>query len=418
MKKKKIKTVLIIGTLDTKAEEIFFTEKLIKKKGFNAVIMDIGIIEYPIDEVIHQKTSKKIINARNKPLSEYPKNVYMNEVINEGKILCDSLYHNDEIDGILGIGGGTGASIATAIMQAIPRGLPKLMVSPIATGTTQFGPFVGTSDITIMHSVVDLQGINFFTTQILSNAVGAICGMIEEYHKETIKVENSFNKSKTHIALSMMGTTTKGALKAKKLLEKNGFEVISFHQNGTGGIAMEEMIKEGIFQGVFDLSIHEVAGREVGGLHGAIKSIRLETAGKKGIPQVVVPGCIVYYVAGSLDSLVPKVREKRKYFIHSPEATLVRITPKELIRIGKVVAKKLNLAKGPLKIFIPLKGFCSPDKKGSELFEPEGNIAFINSLKKDLDKHIPIVEVNAHINDTEFIEIVTKEFIKIMKEGK
>lgn len=418
MKKKKIKTVLIIGTLDTKAEEIFFTEKLIKKKDFNAVIMDIGIIEYPIDEVIHQKTSKKIINARNKPLSEYPKNVYMNEVINEGKILCDSLYHNDEIDGILGIGGGTGASIATAIMQAIPRGLPKLMVSPIATGTTQFGPFVGTSDITIMHSVVDLQGINFFTTQILSNAVGAICGMIEEYHKETIKVENSFNKSKTHIALSMMGTTTKGALKAKKLLEKNGFEVISFHQNGTGGIAMEEMIKEGIFQGVFDLSIHEVAGREVGGLHGAIKSIRLETAGKKGIPQVVVPGCIVYYVAGSLDSLVPKVREKRKYFIHSPEATLVRITPKELIRIGKVVAKKLNLAKGPLKIFIPLKGFCSPDKKGSELFEPEGNIAFINSLKKDLDKHIPIVEVNAHINDTEFIEIVTKEFIKIMKEGK
>ncbi|GAI16625.1 unnamed protein product [marine sediment metagenome] len=215
-----------------------------------------------------------------------------------------------------------------------------------------------------------------------------------------------------------MGTTTKGALKAKKLLEKNGFEVISFHQNGTGGIAMEEMIKEGIFQGVFDLSIHEVAGREVGGLHGAIKSIRLETAGKKGIPQVVVPGCIVYYVAGSLDSLVPKVREKRKYFIHSPEATLVRITPKELIRIGKVVAKKLNLAKGPLKIFIPLKGFCSPDKKGSELFEPEGNIAFINSLKKDLNKHIPIVEVNAHINDTEFIEIVTKEFIKIMKEGK
>jgi len=178
---------------------------------------------------------------------------------------------------------------------------------------------------------------------------------------------------------------------------------------------MEEMIEEGIFKGVFDLSLHEIGGRELGGLHGAVKPIRLETAGKKGIPQVVAPGCLVYYVAGPVDSLPPETRA-RKYFVHSPQLTLVRAIPRELAHIGKIVAKKLNLAKGPLKVFIPLKGFCAPDKEGSELFDPEGNTAFINSLKKDLDKHIPIVEVNAHINDPEFIDLATEEFIKIIIE--
>ena len=265
-----------------------------------------------------------------------------------------------------------------------------------------------------MHSVVDLQGINSFTARVLSNAVGAICGMVEAYLEEK---KEDYGEGKILIAMSMMGTTTLGALKAKVLLEENGFQVISFHQNGTGGIAMEEMIEGGIFQGVFDLSLHEVGDRELGGLHGAIKPIRLETAGKMGIPQVVAPGCLVYYVAGPVDSLSPESRE-RKYFVHSPQLTLVRATPQELTHIGKVVAKKLNLAKGPLKVFIPLKGFCAPDKEGLELFDPEGNYAFINSLKEYLDKHIPIIEVNAHINDSEFIDLMTEEFIKIMTKKR
>ncbi|MCL5071803.1 MAG: Tm-1-like ATP-binding domain-containing protein, partial [Actinobacteria bacterium] len=257
-------------------------------------------------------------------------------------------------------------------------------------------------------------GINFFTARILSNAVGAICGMVEAYLEEKIE---DYSAGKILIALSMMGTTTQGALRAKTLLEENGFQVISFHQNGTGGIAMEEMIGDGIFQGVFDLSLHEVGDRELGGLHGAVKPIRLETAGEKGIPQVVVPGCLVYYVAGPVGSLSSETRE-RKYFIHSPQLTLVRATPQELAHIGKIVAKKLNLAKGPLKVFIPLKGFCSPDKEGSELFDPEGNKAFITSLKEDLGKNIPIIEVDAHINDPEFIDLAIEEFIKMMAKNK
>jgi len=414
MKKNRAKTIIIIGTLDTKEEEILFIEKLIKKRGFNVIIMDTGAMGSS-NSIKPQITASKIINTAGEHSPEFillgKKEKYISAIIKGGKILINVLYTNREIDGVLGIGGGTGTSIGTAIMQVLPRGFPKLMVSTIASGTTQCGPLVGTNDITLMHSIVDLQGINFLTARILSNAVGAICGMVEAYREEKIK---NYSEGKILIALSMMGTTTKGALRAKRILEENGFQVISFHQNGTGGIAMEEMIGEGIFKGVFDLSLHEIGGRELGGLHGAVKPIRLETAGKKGIPQVVAPGCLVYYVAGPVDSLPPETRE-RKYFIHSPQLTLVRATPQELTHIGKVVAKKLNLAKGPLKVFIPLKGFCAPDKEGSVLFDPEGNTAFINSLKKDLDKHIPIVEVNAHINDSEFIDLATEEFIKMIK---
>lgn len=416
MKKNRVKIILIIGTLDTKEEEILFIEKLIKKRGFNVIIMDTGAAGAS-NSVKPQITASKIINSAGEGSHEGillgNKEKYVNTIIKGGRILIDDFCASGEIDGILGIGGGTGTSIGTAIMQALPRGFPKLMVSTIASGTTQCGPLVGTNDITLMHSIVDLQGINFLTARILSNAVGAICGMVEAYREEKIK---DYGEGKILIALSMMGTTTIGALRAKKILEENGFQVISFHQNGTGGIAMEEMIEEGIFKGVFDLSLHEIGGRELGGLHGAVKPIRLETAGKKGIPQVVVPGCLVYYVAGPVDSLSPE-RRARKYFVHSPQLTLVRATPQELAHIGKVVAKKLNLAKGPLKVFIPLKGFCAPDKEGSELFDPEGNTAFINSLKKDLDKHIPMVEVNAHINDPEFIDLATEEFIEIIKKG-
>ena len=417
MKKNKVKTVLVIGTLDTKEEEILFIKKLIKKRGFNVIIMDTGAMGFS-NNAKPQITASKIISTAGEDSPKIillgKKEKYISTIIKGGKILVDTLYDNKEIDGVLGIGGATGTSIGTAIMQILPHGFPKLMLSTVATGTTQCGPLFGTNDITVMHSIVDLQGINFVTARVLSNAVGAICGMVEMYPGEEIE---DYNQSKIVIAMSMMGTTTTGALKAKKIFEENGFQVISFHQNGTGGIAMEEMIEKGTFKGVFDLSLHEIGGRELGGLHGAVKPIRLETAGKKGIPQVVVPGCLVYYVAGPVDSLSPKTRE-RKYFVHSPELTLVRATPQELTHIGKVVAKKLNLAKGPLKVFIPLKGFCAPDKEGSVLFDPEGNTAFINSLKKDLDKYIPIVEVNAHINDSEFIDLAAGEFIKMINDNK
>lgn len=406
-----MKTILIVGTLDTKEKEISFVKKQIEKKGYKVILIDTGVLAPPTT-VKPQITQDQVARAAGESLSELiasgNKEMCVNAMIKGAKRLVADLYATGSIDGILSLGGGTGTSIGCAAMQVLPLGFPKLMVSTIASGTTQFGPFVGTKDITLMHSVADLQGINFITARILTNAAGAICGMIEASDgTKTITTQG------IPISLSMMGTTTPGALRAKKLLQEKGYEIITFHQNGTGGIAMEEMIEEGAFKGVFDLSLHEIGDREFGGLHGAIKSTRLETAGKKGIPQVVSPGCIIYYVLGPVNTLPVDIK-KRKFFVHSPQLTLVRAKPEELIKIGKVIAHKLNLARGPVKVFIPLKGFCFPDREGLPLYDPKGNQAFIASLKENLYQDIPCIEINAHINDPDFIDPMVEEFLKMM----
>lgn len=406
-----MKTILIVGTLDTKEEEILFVKEQIEKRGYKVILMDIGILAPPTT-VKPQITQDQVARAASESLPELiasgNKGICVIAMIKGAKRLVADLYANGSIDGILSLGGGTGTSIGCAAMQVLPRGFPKLMVSTTASGITQFGSLIGTKDITIMYSIADLQGINFLTTRILTNAAGAICGMVEASERmKDLQLEG------IPVALSMMGTTTPGALRAKKRLEEKGYEVVTFHQNGTGGIAMEEMIEEGAFKGVFDLSLHEIGDREFGGLHGAIKSTRLEAAGKKGIPQVVSPGCIIYYVLGPVNTL-PADMKKRKFFVHSPQLTLVRATPEELIEIGKIIAHKLNQAKGPVKVFIPLKGFCFPDRKGLPLHDPEGNQTFITSLKKNLLPNIPFIEINAHINDPEFIDPMVDEFLKMM----
>jgi len=215
----------------------------------------------------------------------------------------------------------------------------------------------------------------------------------------------------------MLGTTTPGALRCKGALESKGFEILTFHQNGTGGIAMEDMIRDGFFKGVLDLNLHEIGDRFLGGLHGSIREDRLEAAGAVGIPQVVAPGSINYVVLGPLDSLTQEWRS-RKLIVHNANLTLVRLTPDELREVGKIVAEKLNRAKGLTRVFIPLKGFSYPDREGLPHWEPEGNQAFINSLKAHLNQSIPLVELNAHINDPEFIDPVTEAFLLMMKGRK
>jgi uncharacterized protein (UPF0261 family) len=283
-----------------------------------------------------------------------------------------------------------------------------LAVSTVASGRATFGPFVGTKDITMMHSVADMQGLNFLTKRILENAAGAICGMMENLEEELMKPES------IPVAMSMLGTTTPGALRCKGILEGKGFEVVTFHQNGTGGIAMEDMIREGAFRGVLDLNLHEIGDRFVGGLHSSVRDDRLEAAGAIGIPQVVAPGSINYVVLGPLAGLDPEWKS-RKLIVHNPSLTLVRLNADELRGVGKQVAEKLNRAKGPTHLFIPLRGFSYPDRENHPHWDPEGNQAFIDSLKANLHSSVPLTELDAHINDPEFIDPVTKVFLSMMK---
>jgi uncharacterized protein (UPF0261 family) len=404
------KTVLLIATFDTKEEEALFLKKRIEVRRISVLTMDTGILTPVRGKVDIDQT--EVANQGGIPLREAiatgDKGKCIANMIRGAEIICKKLYDQSRFQGVIGIGGAQGTEIATAAMRILPMGVPKLVVSTVASGRATFGPYVGTKDITMMHSIADIQGLNFLIKRILENAASAICGMVMDFDENLTRPEG------IPVALSMLGTTTPGALRAKKFLEERGYEVVTFHQNGTGGIAMEDMIREGAFEGVLDLNLHEIGDRFVGGLHGAIRGDRLEAAGEKGIPQVVAPGSINYVVLGPLNSLTPEWRS-RKLIVHNPNLTLVRLSPDELRGVGKLVAEKLNRAKGPVHVFIPLKGFSYPDRENLPHWEPDGNQAFIDSLKDHLKPSIPLTELNAHINDPEFIDPVVETFLLMMK---
>ena len=344
------KTVLLIATFDTKEEEALFLKKRIEARGVCVLTMDAGILAPPRAPV--DIDQQQVALRGGIPLQEIiatgDKGKCILNMIRGVETICRELYTQGRFQGVIGIGGAQGTDIGCSAMRSLPVGVPRLMVSTVASGRATFGPYVGTKDITMMHSVADMQGLNFLTKRILENAAGAICGMIKGFEENSIRPEG------IPVALSMLGTTTPGALRCKKILEDQGFEVVTFHQSGTGGIAMEDMIREGAFQAVLDLNLHEIGDRYVGGLHGAIREDRLEAAGAVGIPQVVAPGSINYVVLGPLNSLTEEWRS-RKLIVHNPNLTLVRLSSRELQDVGKIVAEKLNRAKGPTRVFIPLR---------------------------------------------------------------
>lgn len=402
-------TVLLIATLDTKEEEAFYLKACIEKRGVSVLVMDTGILSPPEHKVDipQEEVARKGGMSLKDALATGDKFVCTEIMCRGAERITAALYAENRMQGVIGIGGGQGTGIATAAMRTLPAGVPRLMASAIANGRHTFGDYMGTKDLTIMHTVSDMQGLNFLTKKILRNAAGAICGMV-------LDPEEADRPQGTPVALSMLGTTTAGALRAKALLEKNGFEVVAFHQNGTGGIAMEDMILAGSFRGVMDLNLHEIGDFHVQGLHAAIRSDRLTAAGKMGLPQVVAPGSINYSVQGSPET-IPARFSGRPCFYNNPQFTLVRLLPEELEAIAKDVASKLNAATGPVKVFIPLKGFCFPDREGLPHWDPEGNAAFVGMLKKKLTPSVPLIELDFHINDREFIDATVNAFLTMMK---
>ena len=312
----------------------------------------------------------------------------------------------------MGIGGAQGTEIGTAAMRALPFGVPKFMVSTVASGRATFGTYVDTKDLVLMHSVADLQGVNVVTRSVLDSAAAAVCGMT----RARVAAERRGARTRRPaVAVSMLGTTTPGALRVKGILERHGFDFVAFHQNGTGGIAMEDMIAEGLFAGVMDLNLHEIGDSVYGGLHACIRDGRLQSAGKLGIPQVVAPGSINYTVQGPLASL-PEALRSRRFIVHNPSLTLVRLSIPELQETGRIVARRLNAARGPVHLFIPLRGFSFPDREGLPHWEPEGNQAFIDALKAHLRPWITLQEIDAHINDPEFIDPLADAFLSMMEK--
>ena len=408
--KTQMPAVLLIATLDTKAEEALYLKQKMESLGCRVLLMDTGILsegggEPDIDR--HQ-----VAAAGGSSIAEMiasgDKGRCIGAMLRGACVLTQQLYGEGRLQGVLSIGGAQGTDIGTAAMRELPFGVPKFMVSTVASGRATFGPLVGTKDIVMMHSVADIQGVNFVTRRVFDSAAAAVCGMVLE------AARRDYGPSpRPSVALSMLGTITQGAMRAKQSLSERGYDAVAFHQNGTGGIAMEDMIREGVFKGVLDLGLHELGDSVVNGLHASIRDYRLCSAGALGIPQVVAPGSINYAVLGPVETLPPEML-KRKYIVHNSQLTLVRLSVEELEKAAVLVADRLNAAKGPTHVFIPLRGFSYPDREGRAHWDPEGNEAFIRALRGRLRASIRYDELDLHINDDAFIDAAVEELVRFM----
>lgn len=404
------KTIVLVGTLDTKGKEIDYCSRIAQDMGFNTIVIDVGILNVPY--IKGDLTRETIAQLGGNQLSDLikkgDKNFAIETMANGVKKAVSNLYGEGRLDGLLSLGGGQGTYLGTSAMQVLPLGIPKVMVSTLTSGDVH--RFVGIKDIVMINPVTDILGINCISGQILKNAVAALAGMIEVAKP----VERS---NQICVGLSMLGTTTKGAMQVVDCLEKAGLEIITFHANGPGGDAMEELVKQGFFDAMLEYSPHQITA---GICHGifASDSPRLMAAIEKNIPQLIVPGGLEKIIQGPYEEM-PEEHQKRPHIIHNKNITLVRANKEEMIKVAELVASRLNHTQRPVKVVIPLKGFCAPNKVGGVFYNPEADEGFIQKLEESTKEnpYITIVKVDAHINDREFALRVAEEFQDLLHQA-
>ncbi len=292
------------------------------------------------------------------------------------------LYDRGQLDGTLCLGGAEGALIGAAAMQELPVGVPKVIVSPSASGPRAFAPFTGRRDVTVMHSVIDILGVNPISRAVFDNAVAAVVGMARDAGAAVTGL------GARSVGVTMLGQTTPGAMAACDALEEGGWEPVIFHANGVGGPAMEDLIASSSLAGVIELSISELANTLFDGVH-ATGPDRLTVAGRFGIPQVVTPGCADFFNQGALDSLPERWRSRPPYR-HNPVATLVRLSREEMVELGRIIAGRLNDARGPVAVVAPTRGYSLIDVEGGPMWDPEADLALIETLEQELIDTVPV----------------------------
>ena len=387
------KTVCIVGTMDTKGVEFSFIKAQIESAGVSTCVINTGILGEP--QLTPDVSADEVAQAGGSSLQalrdEGDRGNSVAVMAEGAAALVAEKHAAGEIDGIISLGGSAGTTIGTTAMQAVPVGVPKIMVSTLASGDTS--PYVQSKDISMMYSVVDIAGINRLSRQILANAAGAIVGMV---NAEAPAVTDD----KPLIAATMFGVTTPCVTKAREILEAAGYEVLVFHATGTGGQAMEDLVKGGFLAGVLDVTTTELADELVGGILSAGPD-RLEAAGESGLPQVVAPGALDMVNFGPPDT-VPEEFSDRLFYQHNPTVTLMRTTAEETAELGRIMARKLSEAQGPTTVIIPTQGVSAIDKTGQPFDSPEARTAWIENLKAHIGDNVTVIEMDAHINDDEF----------------
>lgn len=405
-------TVLLIGTLDTKGPETAYLRDRIQANGCDTLVLDSGILGEAIGieaDISRQNVALAAGSTIDALRNAGTRGKAIEEMLKGVRTLTLAHFTEGKIHGVVSLGGAEGAVLAAAAMKVLPVGFPKLIVSPLASGHRKFAPFIGTKDIMVMHSVVDILGLNAVSRPVFDSAAAAIAGMAQAYANQENRPTSSRRKS---IAATMLGNTTRPLMRIKPEIEKHGFDFVIFHANGVGGPAMEELIEQGYFSGVVDYTLSEVAGHIAGGFHDGGET-RLDAAAKAGIPQIIVPGCLDFVVFGAKHE-VPEQYHGRPTYYHNPEFTLVRLTADEQMQATRFLIDKLNQSTGPVAVVVPLGGGSVMDVDGGAFWEPELNRACFDVLQHGLKDDIIYQEVDAHINDPRFADSVLEVMLNLL----
>jgi uncharacterized protein (UPF0261 family) len=378
--------VLLIGTLDTKGDELAFLRSRLLQAGVEVLLADVGTGEAPgIEPDI---TRSEIVPG---VASLTDRGAAVSAMAEGAAALAARLFADGRIDGVLGAGGSGNTAIATAAMRALPVGVPKLMVSTMAAGDTS--DYVGGTDVTLMASVTDVAGLNSISARVLANAAAAMAGMVGAPPVE-------HDDSKPLVGATMFGVTTPCVDHAREVLEARGYEVLVFHATGTGGRAMEALVESGFLAGVLDATTTELCDDLVGGVLSAGPD-RLEAAGRAGVPQVVSLGALDMVNFGARDTVPPQFSDRNLY-VHNPSVTLMRTTRDECAELGRSIAAKLSAATGPTALFIPLGGVSLIDAEGQPFYDPEADAALFDALRAGVGAGVEVIELDLNINDEAF----------------
>lgn len=402
-----MKTVAIAGTFDSKHLEFAYLQEIIQSLGLKTFMIHTGVFESKLAADVSNEAIASAVGENIKEIAAKKDRALATDVLSRGlEKLLPKLYEEGKFDGIISCGGTGGTSLVTPGMRALPIGVPKVMVSTVAAGDVSM--YVGTSDIFMYPSIVDVAGLNSISTKIFTNAALAIAGMVKfEINKVTEK--------KPLIAASMFGVTTPCVNQAREYLEKQGYEVLTFHATGTGGKAMESLIRDGYIAGVFDITTTEWCDELMGG-NMAAGDKRLEAAALGGVPQVVSVGALDMVNFGPI-STVPEKYNGRNFYKHNPTVTLMRTTMDENRSLGLAIAEKLNMCKAKAAFLLPLKGVSMIDAPGQPFYGPEEDAILFKTLKENITNPlVEIIEVDANINDIEFSSAAAGKLVELLNE--
>jgi uncharacterized protein (UPF0261 family) len=399
-------TIYLFATLDTKGPEAAFVAARLHELGLETALVDTGCLGEP--SVSATVSREQLFSAGGGSLEELRKNNDRGAAIaaaaQGAAAIARDAYAQGQLSGVLALGGSAGTTIGTAAMRALPIGVPKLMVSTLASG--QVRPYVRDKDIVMLNSVVDIAGINSISRLVLNQAGAAMAGMVR-FAMPSIATDSA----KPLIAATMFGVTTPCVQHARQLLEAAGYEVLVFHATGNGGEAMESLIREGLIAGVLDITTTELADELIGGILSAGPH-RLTAAGEMGIPQIISVGALDMVNFGPRDT-VPARFAGRQFYQHNANVTLMRTTPAENRQLGEEIGRKAAQAQGPVEILLPMLGVSALDHEGKPFADAKGRAELFAGIRASCAE-TPIIEVNQHINDAAFAELSARRLLSLL----